>query len=249
MKELPRIGRRKAAAGGEEVKKRGRKKKEKIDGAPDKKRILELEEENRKLRERIAEDGDDEEYQPDYSLLPNKKNLPSVEELREQIRFEPHYAIGGILIECANRISSIACCSNNIRGDLVRKLRICARKVQAGSLQLSTIIKEKGDNTADKIPQEMHSRMAELERENADLRKCVEDLKEQLHTFKQTYRSEDEDGKKLKKMEREISELKEEKEKMKKEMEMMKKEKSINEQKVKKVQNKEEIRTRSTGSR
>lgn len=108
------------------MKKKGRKKKEKIDGAPDKKRILELEEENRKLRERIAEDGDDEEYQPDYSLLPNKKNLPSVEELREQIRFEPHYAIGGILIECANRISSIACCSNNIRGDLVRKLRICA---------------------------------------------------------------------------------------------------------------------------
>lgn len=44
---------------------------------------MELEEENKKLKERIADEGIDEKYQPDYSLLPNKKNLPTVEELRE----------------------------------------------------------------------------------------------------------------------------------------------------------------------
>lgn len=58
----------------------------------------------------------EEEYVPNYSLLPNKKNLLTVEELRDQIRFKPHYAIEGIIVDCANRISKIASCSNNIRG-------------------------------------------------------------------------------------------------------------------------------------
>lgn len=110
----------------EGAKKVVKKKKGKIERGATKKRIQELEEENRKLRERIADDERDEEYQPDFSLLP-KKNLPSVEEFREEIRFEPHYAIEGILVECANRIHNIASCSNNIKGGLVRDLRICAR--------------------------------------------------------------------------------------------------------------------------
>lgn len=135
-----------------ETAKGGRKKKGKLEkGKADKLRIMELEEENKKLKERIADEGIDEEFQPDYSLLPNKKNLPTVEELQEEIRFEPHFAIEGIIVDCANRISKIANCSNNIRGRLVRKLRICARKVQAGSLQFASIIKEAGEaNTAEK---------------------------------------------------------------------------------------------------
>lgn len=32
----------------------------------------------------------------------------------------------------------------NSRGDLVRDMRICARKIQAGSLQLTLIIRESG---------------------------------------------------------------------------------------------------------
>lgn len=206
----------------------GKKKKGKTDiGQADKRRINELEEENKKLKERLADEELEDEYQTDYSLLPNKKNLPSVEELREEIRFEPHYAIEGIIVDCANRISKIANCSNNIRGGLVRDLRICARKVQAGSLQMSAIIREaKGDNT-ERIPQEVKSRMEELERENVGLKKCIEELKEQVQVLRQMYSNEDfEDGKKIKNMEKEISILKEEKERMRKELEEMKTEKS-----------------------
>lgn len=105
--------------GSDKAAKRGKKKREKTeDRQSDKKRIEELEEENKKLKKGIAEEEIEEEYQPDYSLLPNKKNLPTVEELRDQIRFEPHYAIEGIIVDCANRIRKITSCSNNIRGGL-----------------------------------------------------------------------------------------------------------------------------------
>lgn len=70
-------------------------------------------------------------------------------------------------------------------------------KVQAESLQLSTIIKEKGENTTDKIPQGVQSRMEELEKENTDLRKCIDELKEQIQIIRQMYSNNDyEDGKK-----------------------------------------------------
>lgn len=105
---------------------------------------------------------------------------------RRSESFEPHYAIEGILVECANRISSIAKCSNDIIGGLVRDLRICARKVQAGSLQLAAIIKEKGGNTTNNIPEEVRDRMEELKKENTDLRKCVEELREQILVIRQT---------------------------------------------------------------
>lgn len=143
-------------------------------------RITELEEEVKKLKERLADERIEEERQPDYSLLPKKKNLPTVEELRDKIRFEPYYAIEGIIVDCANRMSDIASCSNSLKGELVRDLRICARKVQAGSFQLSSIIKEAGGNKADTIPQEVHNRMKELEKENASLRECIGELTEQI---------------------------------------------------------------------
>lgn len=105
-------------SGGSAAKARRKKKGKTEDSKAIKKRISELEEENRMLKERITQEGlEEEEYEPDYSLLPKKRNLSTIEELREQIRFEPHYAIEGILVESANRIHSIANCSNNIRGD------------------------------------------------------------------------------------------------------------------------------------
>lgn len=187
-----------------------------------------MEEENKKLKERIAEEG---EYQPDYSLLPKQRNLLTIEELREQIRFEPHFALEGIIVECANRIHSIADCSNNIREDLVQDLRICARKAQASSLQLSAIIKEAGGNRPDGIPQEVQKRMEGLEKENDSLRKCTEELKEQVRVLRQMFSSDDyEDRKRMKKMEVEIKALKEEKERMRAEMEEMRMERNKKEQ-------------------
>lgn len=130
-------------------------------------------------------------------------------------------------MDCTNRISKIANCSNNIRGGLVRELTICAKKVQAGSLQLASIIKEAGEaNTVEKTPQKVQNKMEELERENNSLKKCIEELREQMHVVREMYTSDDyEDRKKIKKMEREMNELKEEKEKMKREMDEMRAEK------------------------
>lgn len=106
-----------------------------------------------------------------------------MEDLREELRF----AIEGIIVDSANRISKIANCSNNIRGSLVRELRVNARKIQAGSLQLASIIKETGVTNAEtKGSQEMQEKVVELERENKSLKKCIQELKEQMKIEKCT---------------------------------------------------------------
>lgn len=68
---------------------------------------------------------------------------------------------------------------------------------------MSAIIKEaNGDNT-ERIPQEMKNKIQELEGENAGLKKCIEELKEQVQELRQIYNNEDfEDSKKIKKMEK-----------------------------------------------
>lgn len=64
--------------------------------------------------------------------------------------------------------------------------------------------------------------MEELEKENNSLKKCVEELREQMKVVRERYTSDDfEDRKRMKKMEKEINDLKEEKEKMKKDVEEM----------------------------
>lgn len=204
-----------------ERRKRGRpRKKDKTENSvSDKNKIKELEDEIKKLKTRLSEEGIEEEHQPDYSLLPKKKNLPTIEQLRDEIRFEPHYAIEGLIIDCANKINNIATCSNSLRGGLVRELRICARKVQAVSIQLSSLIKEGVSNYNVNIPQEVHNRMKELENENAGLRECINEFKDQIQELRNLYSNDDmEDNKKIKKMEMEIKKLKEEKESMKKEI-------------------------------
>lgn len=68
----------------------------------------------------------------------------------------------------------IANCSNNLRGDMVRELRVNARKIQAGSLQLSSFLRKAGEtNTEAKTSQEIQEKMEELERENSSLKKCT----------------------------------------------------------------------------
>lgn len=119
--------------------------------------------------------------QPDYSLLPHRKNFPTIEELRDRISLEPHYSIQGVIFDCANRIDGIADCSNNLRGNLVRELRLCARKVQAGTLQLASIIKNAGAmNSEGGTPVKVQEEMEDLERENKSLKKCIEVLREQM---------------------------------------------------------------------
>lgn len=116
---------------------------------------------------------------------------------------------------------------------MIRDLRSCARKVQAGSLQLSSIIKESRGDKAEIIP-EMQTKIEEMEKENTGLKKCVEELKEQIQVLRQMYSNDDpEDGKKMKRIEREIKVLKEEKEKMRKEIEEMKTEKNKKDQMTK----------------
>lgn len=187
----------------------------------------------------MAEEGIEEECEPD-SLLPHQRNLPSVEELKERIRFEPHYAIEGIMMDCANRISSIAKCSNGLKGGFVHDLRVGARKVQAGSLQLATIIKETGGSTGT-VPQEFREKMDEMEKENSGLKKSVEELKEQIRAIRQMYSNDDfEDAKKFKKMEEEIKELRKKKEKMMEIIEELRKEKKAVENMENKVQRKKD---------
>lgn len=105
----------------------------------------------------------------------------------------------------------------------MRELRVDARKIQAGSLQLPSIIKEAGGTSVEtKVPQETKEKMTELEKENKNLKKCIEELKEQMRTVKEMYTNDDcEDRRRIIKMEKEIDELKEEKRKMKIEMEEM----------------------------
>lgn len=154
-----------------------------------------------------------------------------MDQLRDEIRFEPHFTIEGTMIDSANRINRIADCSNN-RGDLVKELRICARKVQAGSLQLSSIIRESGGERA--------GRMEEIERENYSLKKCIEELTEEIQVMRQIYTKDDfEDRKKMEKMEKEIKELKEEKEKMRREVDELRNGKERRDQTTKTDQNKE----------
>lgn len=103
----------------------------------------------------------------------------------------------------------------------MRDLRICARKVQAGSLQLSSIIRETEGGRAERNspPREMRERVEELEKENQSLKKCIEELKGQMKIVREMYTEDDfEDRRKMKKLEKEIKELKEEKEEMRKEI-------------------------------
>lgn len=77
----------------------------------------------------------------------------------------------------------------------------------------------------------MQSKIEEVGKENTGLRKCVEELKEQIQALRQMYSNDDfEDGKKIKRMEREIKVLKEEKEKMRKEIDEMRTEKNKKDQ-------------------
>lgn len=101
----------------QEITKTGKRRKGKLDkGQGEKLMIEQLRTKIEKLKEQLEEERNYEEDPPDYSLLPTKENLPSVKELREHIRFEPHFAIEGIMVDSANRISKIATCSKNIRG-------------------------------------------------------------------------------------------------------------------------------------
>lgn len=115
--------------------------------------------------------------------------------------------------------------------------------MQARSLQLASIIKEAGGDKTEKVPQEVQRKMEELERENTGLRKCVDELREQMQAIRQRYTSEDfEDGKKIRNMEREINIFKE-KERIRKEIEEMRLEKNKKVQVQKRDQNSVGMRT------
>lgn len=84
------------------------------------------------------------------------------------------------------------------------------------------------------VPQEVKSRMEELEKENFDLRKSVALMKEQIEVIRKMYSNDDyEDGKKIKKVEMEIKELKDERKKMMAIIEEMRMEKKKTEQPAK----------------
>lgn len=110
---------------------RGKKRKEKMGSGQTelKLKVKEQEEEISRLKERLEEIGTGEELQPDFALLPYKKNLPTVEQIRDEISLEPYFAVEGIMIDSANRINKIADCSNNIRGDLVPTVDIHYQRV------------------------------------------------------------------------------------------------------------------------
>lgn len=100
-----------------------------------------------------------------------------MEDLTDEMRFELYYALEGMISECVNTVEKVANCSNRLRGDKVHDLRLCARKIQAGGVLLTSFIRNSGKGDAEyKRAQELEKEVEKLKKENGNLKDMMEGL-------------------------------------------------------------------------
>ncbi|EZA57983.1 hypothetical protein X777_02030 [Ooceraea biroi] len=96
----------------------------------------------------------------------SSENLPSVEDLRRDLRDIPTAAVGATAVEQLGMVEKVALGSKNLKGTWVRMLRMAARSVEAAVSELTV---RKASGTA-----------AEMEETNNRLRKEIQDLRAEV---------------------------------------------------------------------
>lgn len=114
----------------------------------DKRLFRQLQERINKLEERVTEEESADDGPSKYAILRKRtRTLRTVEQLQEEIRMKSYFVIEGMIADSLNKIDAADCSNNMQGGGKVRKVRLNARKVQAGVLQITSLLK---NNMGDK---------------------------------------------------------------------------------------------------